>query len=337
MMKYDYFATNVPSESKEYLRQLYDNIYSNHLVTKRKILIGELGLEPTPPPRGRIPGQSWFLCLTFRLNKPYLSKDDSDFYPVDNPIRKEWVVKVPYIAASQWKGNLRSVIMRELVAYLQDGVLNEEQFLAKRRSLWRLFGNEKDGSGDFLNRALAIFRSGTAPADESQYKQWSERIGQEAKKIGEEFLAQLENKKLRKQDIEGYQGCLFFYPTYFNKIGLEAINPHKRTTGAGTHPIYLECVPADTAGTFSLLYAPFGSTTAETRLTDLDIVAEGIWSMMKTHGFGAKTSSGYGLADILDPSTGQPFPSLREFKKFCRSQHPIDQKAGVPAAFDEEQ
>ncbi|OKY74500.1 MAG: hypothetical protein BM485_13685 [Desulfobulbaceae bacterium DB1] len=322
---------------RECLPRLYKNIFSESFFAARKNLIKDLGLEPASPPSERIPSQSWPLCLTFKLKKNYLSKDDSDFYPVDNPVRKEWVFKVPYIAASQWKGNLRSVVIRELVADLQDGKLSEAQFFAKRQSLWRLFGNEKDGSGDFLNRALAIFRIETASSDESQYKEWSEGIGNEAKKIGEDFLHQLEGENLRNKDIDGYQGCLYFYPTYFNRIGLEAINPHSRLTGAGTHPIYLECVPKDTEGTFNLLYAPFGGTTPESRMTDFDTVTDGVWAMMTTHGFGAKTSSGYGLANILDPSTGKPFALLDGFKEFCRSQYPIDKEAGDSATFDEEQ
>jgi len=97
-------------------------------------------------------------------------------------------------------------------------------------------------------------------------------------------------------------GRLYFYPTFFNKIDLEIINPHDRETKAGTNPIWFECVPIEAKGTFTLLYVPFdlvgegeqqiGHQVAE----DLQLIAAGIRAMMTTYGFGAKTSSGFGLA-----------------------------------------
>lgn len=103
-------------------------------------------------------------------------------------------------------------------------------------------------------------------------------------------------------DDQGQGGCFCFYPTFFNEIGLEIINPHDRKTKAGTTPIWLECVPAGACGTFTLLYVPFdriGEDERETRsqvAKDLRLIVEGIHAMMTVYGFGAKTSSGFGLA-----------------------------------------
>lgn len=93
------------------------------------------------------------------------------------------------------------------------------------------------------------------------------------------------------------------YPTFFDLIDVEVINPHSRKTKAGTHPIYLECVPTGAKGTFSLLYVPFDligrpqeevCTQAE---RDLNVVAEAVSAMMLDYGFSAKRTSGYGTAE----------------------------------------
>ena len=103
-------------------------------------------------------------------------------------------------------------------------------------------------------------------------------------------------------DERGQSGRLIFYPTFFTKTSLEIINPHDRTRRVGKNPILLEAVPAGASGTFTLLYAPLdriGQDEAETRAqvaTDLTLVAEGVQAMMTLYGFGAKTSSGFGLA-----------------------------------------
>lgn len=106
-------------------------------------------------------------------------------------------------------------------------------------------------------------------------------------------------------DNTGQAGRLYLYPTFFDKSGLEIINPHDREKRVGKNPLLLECVPADKAtGAFTLLYVPFdriGEDVGETRrqvAADLQLVAEGLRAMMTTYGFGAKTSSGFGLAAL---------------------------------------
>ena len=101
----------------------------------------------------------------------------------------------------------------------------------------------------------------------------------------------------------GRSGRLYLYPTFFAESDLEIINPHDREKRVGTKPILLECVPIEAKGTFTLLYVPFdlvgegeqqiGHQVAE----DLQLIAAGIRAMMTTYGFGAKTSSGFGLAE----------------------------------------
>ena len=106
-----------------------------------------------------------------------------------------------------------------------------------------------------------------------------------------------------RDDDTGQAGHLYFYPTFFDKIGLEIINPHDRERRVGKNPILFECVPLETTGRFTLLYVPFdriGQDETETRgqvAEDMTLLAQGLQAMFTTYGFGAKTSSGFGLAD----------------------------------------
>ena len=199
-----------------------------------------------------LPSFSFLFQAKLQLRKPYLSKDEQDFYIIDNPVRKDKVFKFPYVAPSTWKGSLRSALR------MIQGFADEEQE-RNDSSMIRLFGPVK-----------------------------------------------------REQEKDQFrQGCLHFYPTFFDQISLEVINPHPRDTGAGKRPIYFESVPCEAEGTFTLLYFPFdriGKDEAETRdqvAADLQFVAQGIKAMLTTYGFGAKTSSGFGLAEdeLVEPGT----------------------------------
>jgi len=250
----------------------------------------ELKLYPTLPDPSIFPTGSWAAKITFTLRKPYISKDDTDLYILDNPVKKEWVFKVPYIAPSQWKGALRAAMMRQLVAqWQQQNNQNPEEFARRRLQLALLFGDEK-GEDPGSVKGLA--------------KYLDEVGGQEAaslfrRKVKEHF------KIPEDKPIPHFSGRLHFYPTFFNRIGLEVINPHDRKTGAGKNPIYFECVPAGTQGIFTLLYVPLDLSddpqkAQQDAKEDLQVIAEGIRAMLTNYGFGAKTSSGYGVAEVRE-------------------------------------
>lgn len=188
------------------------------------------------------PPFSFFLQFEFFLARPYLSKDDEEFYIIDNPVTKDKVFKVPMVSASSWKGNLRWTA-REIEGL--NPVIPDTPLIK------RLFGNEKSSEEE------------------------------------------------TKQDFN--RGRLQFYPTFFDQIGLEVINPHDRKTKAGIMPIYIESVPEGAAGTFSLLYVPFdlmGRPYNEVReevRKDLYRAYYSLMVMMLTYGFSAKKSSGFGV------------------------------------------
>jgi len=183
-----------------------------------------------------LPRLSFLLHIPFRLQKPYLSKDERDFYLLDNPLRREKVFQTPMVASTGWKGALRA-------------------------ALWQLGCNEE--------HEVTIRLLGNPRGSE-----------------------------------KGQAGRLHFFPTFFDAIGLEVINPHDRKTGVGARgPILMECVPQGTTGKLVLLNVPFGllkQSEDEKRAQvaqDLEVLAKGIQAMLTTYGFGAKTSSGYGTAE----------------------------------------
>jgi len=238
---------------------------SSAFLRNRLKMMNEMGLSPALPDLTSLPPGSWSIRFTFTLRKPYISKDDLDFYILDNPVKKEWVFKVPYVAPSQWKGALRAA-MRRLRGYTTwEEEMRDQQMI-------RLFGNVKGEENEFG------------------------------------------------------AGRLHFYPTFFDQIGLEVINPHDRGTGAGKQPIYFECVPTGARGTFTLLYVPLTGPDEAGRqaVEDLQAVAQGIEAMMTRYGFGAKTSSGYGVVEteFVKDEEGKALAIIRvrEGRAFrCRS------------------
>lgn len=286
--------------------RLWVERYAQPFIRQQRAWMRQLGLEPALPDLTCLPHGALGLTIPFTLRKPYLSKDDVTFHILDNPVKKEWVFHVPYVAASQWKGALRAAMIRELVGQLQAGALDESAFTERRLRLYRLFGNEKDGTAEFLNRAWALHRvePPAEDADDAARQQWQRQVEETIKVVADEFEQVLREKRYRVGDIEGFQGRLHFFPTFFDQIGLEVINPHDRETGVGARgPILIECMPQETMGELLLLYVPFGplekneaKRQAEVA-QDLEVLAQGVQAMLTTYGFGAKTSSGYGVAE----------------------------------------
>lgn len=184
-----------------------------------------------------LPSYSFVFQFKFTLSQPYISKDEQDFYIIDNPVRKDKVFGFPYVASTSWKGSLRA-------------------------ALWKLEAKENHP------HIIHLFGARKKPEDQ--------------------------------QDLQA--GCLYFFPTFFDKMGLEVINPQNRTTRAGENPIPIETVPPSAIGTFTLLYVPFDlvgkddKTICKQVAEELQLLARGLEAMFRLYGFGAKTSSGFGLA-----------------------------------------
>jgi len=263
-----------------------------------------------------LPWYSFILELQFVLAKPYLSEDDDAFYIIDNPVRKDKVFKVPYVAPTSWKGSLRAAatrgLLRAFVGHLPTTPpQGEADRAALLQTLWAerarqvvLFGNEKENQAKFLNRWLAsrLLLEQSGETEQERRK----RVEEEARRVGEDFEEYLIEHCYRTEKIEGRQGRLFCFPTFFNRIGLEIINPHDRERRVGKNPTLFESVPAGAAGTFRLLYVPYDfpgdvvpdNAALQKQIRDeLPLVAEAVRDLLTVYGFGAKTSSGFGVAE----------------------------------------
>jgi len=195
-----------------------------------------------------LPSSHWLgLEVDFELLTSWYSKDDRVFHVLDNPVRKDRVFGVPFMAASSWKGMLRWACRME--AGLQEHLKKHKGRLDGWKDpnwILHLFGNEKDEEEDF------------------------------------------------------HRGALVFYPTWFNRIGFEVINPHRRATRAGTQPIYYEVVPPRAKGTLYLLYAPGPGMKPEARPEEvLPKLLEATEKLLTTYGISAKRTVGWGTAKIL--------------------------------------
>lgn len=277
-----------------------EKLYDNH-IQEQLDLLGLFSITSISPDLSYLPPYSFFLSIEFSLEKPFISRDDEEFYIHDNPISKEKVFKVPYIKASSWKGNLRWAAYKKLIDDLcsmsEDEKAKEGLALIHRRlALARMFGNEKEKMETLLRRIFGTL---------------NEKYEKELRKI---------YKKKQNEEIS-FRGRLQFYPTFFNMIRLDIINPHDRKTRTGTVPITLEIVPETAKGILSLLYVPFHFIESEKKveeqvLEDLEIVCEAIRDMLVIYGFSAKRTSGYGVANTFVDGILDIKDILSENKKF---------------------
>ena len=261
-----------------------------------------------------LPEYSWFLSFKFRLTKPYLSRDDAAFHIIDNPLRKDKIFKVPMVAPSQWKGALQSAIAQDLMYAVPGAKAEEEAFAAQRLRLCLLFGDEK-GLEEEHTQALARLLDERTPGAKSLYRQ----------KLRKHFAMNAGDN----QALPHHRGRLRFYPSFFTQIGLAVINPHDRASKTGKNPIYLECVPVGADASFTLLYVPFdlvGRTDTEVRRQvgqDLCMVAQGLYDMFTLYGFGAKTSSGFGVAEMLPGVKGRFTVKAKTLEKKRAAETPL--------------
>ena len=204
-------------------------------------------IAQSSPNFSTLPSAHWLAFqVDFEFLTPWYSKDDRIFHVMDNPVRKDRVFGVPFMAASSWKGMLR------WACRMQEGLL------------------------DFLK------------AGKSFEKEWEDP---------DWILHLFGNEKGEEENFR--QGALVFYPTWFDKIGFEVINPHSRERRAGTQPIYYEVVLPGAKGTLSLLYAPWPGMKPEVKPEEvLSNLLEAIEVLLTAYGISAKRTVGWGAAKI---------------------------------------
>lgn len=292
-----YYAAHNQKKFNENIKELWRNkIIANGNPNNAEGLLGKYLVSAsikdlfknnfeTPSINMRIlPQYSFFLQFHFTLEKPYVSRDDKAFYICENPVRKDKVFGLPLVEGSAWKGNMRWTAGK----IIEMNIPCAEK-IKRRLQLVKLFGHENPAEERYFDEFVT--------GDEeykNQLKRWT---------------------RLRK-------GRLHFYPTFFDRIGIEVINPHDRMTKAGKNPITIETVPPGTEGVFSLLYLPFDlicfPAEAKTEFcSDIEFIMYLIKEMMRTYGFSAKKSSGFGIAkdNIKGCLTIKDFPKPFAFKK----------------------
>lgn len=264
----------------------------------------------------KLPQHSFALWIKFKLLAPYFSKDDDEFYIIQNPILKEKVFKVPMVRGSSWKGALAGVFKK---------LLNEKNNLDERRKIieshLRIFGagseniktieeylkEKSKNQKEFKDKILEfmLFELGMKITKDDIDKIKNEN--NEHKLIG--ILNSIISQKIQKSlsnlpvEFQTHKGRAIFYPTYFEKLSLEIINPHDRRKRAGTVPINYEVVPKDTEGILQIVYIPFdgilksdGELKSEAE-QDLNILGKAI-EKLADEGIGAKTKLGWGRFEI---------------------------------------
>jgi len=103
------------------------------------------------------------------------------------------------------------------------------------------------------------------------------------------------------EDKNFRSGALTCYPTWFNNVCFEVINPHSRSHRAGIQPIYYEVVPAKSKGRLRLLYAPLPGEIENDKITTADFMdnfVDSIRVLLETYGISAKRTAGWGTARI---------------------------------------
>jgi len=266
-----------------------------------------------------IPG-SFGLLYDFELTSPYFSKDDDEFYIIDNPIMKEKVWKVPMLRGSSWKGALLKAARKTMSALLETGSV--EEIFNHYLSMMRIFGT---GSDDFRKVEEKIKKFIHDRSEEDEKTLTKQLMGYALKELGLNLNIKKNNQTIAEQIFEqiikqgeeaeesGHEnfyevrkGRAIFYPTYFDRLSLEIINPHNRRTKAGTQPIYYEVVPGDCKGTLRIIYIPYDAITApmeelknQVRF-DCNFLKQLIVKVFEETGIGAKTKLGWGKATIRE-------------------------------------
>jgi len=174
---------------------------------------------------------SFALQIEFTLKTPYYSSDEDDFYIINNPCIKEKVFKVPMVRGSSWKGVLLNSA-RDIINSEKDTGKNVDKLNSYFRNVIDNIDDDKCLKIFFMLNGLAI------------------DVNSGIKNI----LKKYREKKYEKNPAQ--KGRAVFYPTYFDKLSLELINPHNRKTKAGTNPIHYEVVPKGTKGELQIIYIP---------------------------------------------------------------------------------
>lgn len=256
-----------------------------------------------------LPTYSFILWSEFELKKPYFSQDDDNFYLIQNPVLKEQIFKIPMIRGSSWKGSLASAFK---------DIINDEKGKNKViDSYFRIFGagseNIKNLENYFKNKSEKELLNSVEVKD-SRQKVVELLLFELGLTLDKEAINKIKSgdimnvltpwltskskdyivKSKLPSELRTNKGRAIFYPTYFDKISLEVINPHDRGKRAGKLPIFYEVVPAESKGILQIVYIPFDLSTNKDEIkSDINYLMRAI-ERLAIKGIGAKTKLSWG-------------------------------------------
>lgn len=121
--------------------------------------IDRAGLRAPPVDIAVLPAFSAALTLRFRLLTPLLTRDDDPFYLFDNPVRKDHVYGVPFLAAASLKGLAADAFQRGFAHDLswpelgKDDQARTMRYRRDKAAAKRLFGIASDDPNEFASEA----------------------------------------------------------------------------------------------------------------------------------------------------------------------------------------
>jgi len=273
----------------------------------------------------KLPKYSFTVWVKFKLLEPYFSRDDDEFYIIQNPILKETVFKVPMVRGSSWKGALAGTFKKLLNDNSEKSKIIESYlriFGAGSESIKEIESYLREKASDLKDFKNNILEFILFELKMKVTKDYIDEI--EAENNEDKLIQKLQEKisqKIKKNDLpiefQTHKGRVIFYPTYFDKISLEIINPHDRRKRAGTVPIHYEVVPSETEGILQIVYIPFDGVLKKDDELKEEIKQDSKWlceaiKNLADEGIGAKTKLGWGRFKI-------------EEKSFCVKEHEIFQ------------
>lgn len=263
-----------------------------------------------------LPGSFGIWCK-FELESPYFSNDDDNLYIIQNPIIKETISKIPMVKGSSWKGFLSSVALNKL----RENVESKDipSIISCYLSFVRIFGTGSETFRELEREIKKVIgeaeRKNSTKLTETlfQYCVFDLGININIKKDGTSINKQLIDEIIKKQNEQKVKnifsvnkGRAIFYPTYFNKINYEVINPHDREKRVGINPIFYEVVPKGAIGIFQLIYIPHNGILLEENVlksemeSDKEFIEKILKEALENVGIGAKTKLGWGRGKIKE-------------------------------------
>lgn len=293
------------SRDELYLPLTHNRHGASRLTTELNTIANDL-LDPLLPETRHFMAEAallhwpspWFVIeFFFKLQSPLMTGDEPGHYPIDNPVRKDTVFSLPLIAATSWKGLLWSAYFYRFVEplyqnfRLNNNNQNQEEYLAARWRMLRLYGTEKQA--------------------QKQNEPWPESLNTNSDGHFDTFTMRIRRAFLPEDQVHktsvptpNVAGCLYCFPTFFDAIDVDIINPHDPIRRVGTIPIHLEVVPAGSIGFFRLIYRQRKALLRNTEGTpqaaaksDFSALLHTIQFLFREYGFSAKRTSGYGIAE----------------------------------------